>query len=336
MSLRRPAMLAVAALVVGLAGTARAHEVRPGFLQLEETVPGEFSVLWKVPTLGGLRLRLDPLFPEDCEATSPIESVDTPGARVERWSLACAEPLVGRSIRILGLEATLTDVLVRLERADGSVLTARIFPTRPTWELPTSPESGELATTYLWLGIEHILLGVDHLLFVLGLLLLVEGRWLLLKTITAFTVAHSLTLASATFGVILLDEAPVNAAIALSILFVGVEIAHLDEGRVGLTRRYPWAVAFAFGLLHGLGFASALTELGLPPDAIPMALLLFNVGVEIGQVGFVLLILALMGAFRRLQTVWPRWSERLPAYAIGTAGAFWLVGRLLVLIGARP
>ncbi|MEE2778395.1 MAG: HupE/UreJ family protein, partial [Acidobacteriota bacterium] len=323
----RERLAAAIAVLAILAGPSAGHEVRPGFLELEETAAGEFNVLWKVPTRNGLRLRMDPLFPEGCEQTSPIDAYDAPGALVETWNMSCAGSLIGQSIRILGLEATLTDVLMRIETAEQSIYTARLNPSSPSWTVPAAPSRGELTGAYLWLGIEHILLGVDHLLFVLGLLLLVDGPWRLVKTITAFTVAHSITLASATVGLVLLDERAVNAAIALSILFLGVEILRSRDGHAALTGRHPWAVAFAFGLLHGLGFASALTELGLPASDIPVALLLFNVGVEIGQIGFVLLILALLRSFVRLEMVWPTWSRSLPAYVIGSMGAFWFVGR---------
>ena len=325
--------LGILAVLLACALPLSAHEVRPGFLEMTETAPLDFEVLWKVPTRNGMRLRMDPLFPDGCEATSPVDAYEVPGSLVERWSVRCTAPLVGRALRILGLEATLTDVLVRIQAVDGSTFTARLHPSSPSWTVPETPSAGELTGAYLWLGIEHILLGVDHLLFVLGLLLLVDGPMRLLKTITAFTIAHSITLAIATFGVVLLEERAVNAAIALSILFLGVEIMRGRDGHVGLTGRYPWAVAFAFGLLHGLGFASALTDLGLPDGDIPIALLLFNVGVEIGQLSFVFLVLALLRATRRLDVVWPRWAEPLPAYAIGTMGAFWFIGRLWVLIG---
>jgi len=185
---------------------------------------------------------------------------------------------------------------------------------------------------YLYLGIEHILLGVDHLLFVLGLLLIVRNRWMLLKTVTAFTVAHSITLAVATFGIARVSPAPLNAAIALSILFLGPEIVRRWRGQTSFTIRHPWVVAFAFGLLHGFGFASGLAQLGLPQGEIPLALLLFNIGVEIGQVSFVVLILLLERAFRLLMIFWPRIIERLPGYLVGTLGAYWAIQRVAILL----
>jgi hydrogenase/urease accessory protein HupE len=185
----------------------------------------------------------------------------------------------------------------------------------------------DAARRYLGLGVEHILLGVDHLLFVVGLLLIVRGPWMLVKTITAFTLAHSLTLALATLGFVAVPSRPVDAAIALSIMFLGAEILRARQDRPGLAARRPWVVAFAFGLLHGLGFAGALTELGLAPAEIPVALLFFNVGVEVGQLMFVGACLALAWALRQLRVSWPRWAAPLPAYAIGTVAAFWFIER---------
>jgi hydrogenase/urease accessory protein HupE len=178
------------------------------------------------------------------------------------------------------------------------------------------------------LGFEHILLGVDHLLFVLGLMLLVDRLGLLIKTITAFTIAHSFTLAAATLGWIGVPEAPVNAAIALSIVVVTVEVIQERRGEPSWTGRYPWAVAFGFGLLHGFGFASALTDVGLPPENVPAALLFFNVGVEIGQICFVLLVLAVLWSHRRLQAELPRWYETLGVYVMGMVASFWFISRL--------
>jgi hydrogenase/urease accessory protein HupE len=223
--------------------------------------------------------------------------------------------------------------------ADGSTARQFFAGTGAAIEVPLAAlhaGSGSLrnaALRYLGLGIEHILLGVDHLLFVLGLLLLVSGPWMLVKTITAFTVAHSITLALATLGFVAVPSPPVDAAIALSIVFLGAEILRARQGRPGLAARAPWVVAFVFGLLHGLGFAGALSQLGLPPGEIPQAMLFFNIGVEIGQLIFVAAFLALTWALRTLQVRWPRWSEPLPAYAIGTVAAFRFVERTSAMLG---
>ena len=176
------------------------------------------------------------------------------------------------------------------------------------------------------------LLGADHLLFVLGLLLIVSSRWMLVKTITSFTVAHSVTLAVATLGWASAPLPPLNAAIALSILFLGPEIVRTWRGESSFTIRHPWVVAFAFGLLHGFGFASGLAAMGLPRAEIPVALLLFNLGVELGQLAFVLLVVLLERSFRVLEVRWPRLVQRLPGYAVGTLGAFWTIQRTLILL----
>ena len=177
------------------------------------------------------------------------------------------------------------------------------------------------------LGIEHILLGIDHLLFVLGLLLIVRGFGLLLKTITAFTVAHSVTLAMATLGFVNVPQAPVEAVIALSILFLASELAKQQKGNPGMTSRYPWVVALSFGLLHGFGFAGALSEVGLPQTDIPLALLFFNVGVEVGQLMFVAIVLMIFWVIQKLKFRWPAWTKQVPAYAIGSLAAFWFIQR---------
>jgi hypothetical protein len=172
------------------------------------------------------------------------------------------------------------------------------------------------------------MLGVDHLLFVLGLLLLVRTPWMLVKTITAFTIAHSITLAAATFGWVGVPEKSVNALIALSIVFVAIEVIKLERGEIGWSVRYPWVIAFGFGLLHGFGFAGALTNIGLPAETLPWALLFFNVGVEIGQLVFVFLVLGVLWAHRQLEAEFPRWSERVAVYGIGTIATYWFLARM--------
>jgi hypothetical protein len=247
---------------------------------------------------------------------------------LERWTVACDTALAGQTIGVAGLSATLLEVLVRIEPLNGRTLVGRLKPTDASLAVPTEPTAWQVARTYLALGVEHILGGVDHLLFVLALLLIVRGRWLLIRTITAFTIAHSITLALATAGAVHLPRAPVEATISLSVVFLAAELAHLRQGRPGLTSRAPWIVAFTFGLLHGLGFAGALAGIGLPQGQIPLALVQFNVGVEIGQLAFVAAALALTALARRLAVPWPVWAWRAPAYGIGTTAALWTVQRI--------
>jgi len=251
-----------------------------------------------------------------------------------RWIDAGPEGLAGKRIEFPGLQGTITDVLVRVEMLDGRKWTTIVHPSQPWVEITAAQTGLEVMGTFVVQGIRHILFGADHMLFVLGLLLIVKDRWMLLKTITAFTVAHSITLAIATLGYAQAPVLPLNAAIALSILFLGPEIVRSWRGETSFTIRHPWVVAFAFGLLHGFGFASALTSAGLPKAELPIALLSFNVGVEIGQLSFVALILLLERAFRILEVRWPRWAEALPGYTVGSLGAFWTVQRLAIMFGA--
>jgi hydrogenase/urease accessory protein HupE len=220
---------------------------------------------------------------------------------------------------------------VRFEMLNGAKGTIIVRPAQPWMELAATQTRWDVAGTYLWQGLRHILFGVDHLLFVLGLMLIVRDRWMLLKTITAFTVAHSITLGVATLGSASVPLPPLNTAVAFSILFLGPEIVRTWRGETSLTIRYPWVIAFLFGLLHGFGFASGLSTTGMPGAEIPVALLFFNVGVEVGQLFFVFLILGLERSFRILGIHWPRWAEALPGYTVGSLGAFWTIQRAVLM-----
>ncbi|SPF39031.1 conserved membrane hypothetical protein [Syntrophobacter sp. SbD1] len=321
-------------LFATFATSAFAHEVRPAYLELRQTGPETYDALWKVPGLGqDLRLGLYVELPVGCTNVTEPRASAINNAFTERWPVECAGGLGGGRIHIAGLSATMTDVLVRLERLDGATQVTRLTPSNPSFVVEAMPSRWRMAATYLRLGTDHILRGVDHLLFVLGLLLIVGNRWTLFKTITAFTAAHSITLAAATLGYASAPLPPLNAAIALSILFLGPEIVRVRRDETSLTIRYPWLVAFAFGLLHGFGFASGLKATGLPQTDIAWALLLFNVGVEIGQLFFVFLILAIARSFRTLEIRWPRWALALPGYTVGTLGAYWTIERTAILLG---
>ena len=318
-------------LVLGTLQVLHAHESRPAYLELRQSARDTYQVLWKVPALGDRRLALYPRFPDDCRNVADPVGFMSGDAYVERVTLTRLGGLDGQRIVIDGLAATQTDVLVRIVRLDGAVQSVHLSPAAPSFEVAAVPSGLQAALSFLRLGFEHILLGVDHLLFVLGLLLIVRGRRALLWTITAFTLAHSLTLALATLGIASVPVPPLNAAIALSILFLGPEIVRSWRGETSLTLRRPYLVAFAFGLLHGFGFASGLATLGLPRAEIALGLLSFNVGVELGQLGFVLLALGLVRAFRVLEMRWPTWVARAPGYAVGVCGAFWTIQRTLIL-----
>jgi hypothetical protein len=247
------------ALGVGIASLvpASAHEVRPAYLELREGIPGEFSILLKTPMQGDARLALTAVFSGKVHKITPIVSRPTGDAMVQTWRMQAIEPLVGQSVSIDGLSSTMTDALVRVEFADGGEWAARLTPSGPEATIPERPTGWTVAVTYLELGIEHILFGFDHLLFVLALILITQGSWLLVKTVTAFTVAHSITLVMATLGFVHVPSPPVEAVIALSIVFVAVEIVRVSRGHRDLAARAPWLIAFVFGLLHGFGFAGA-------------------------------------------------------------------------------
>jgi len=310
-----------------LAYTASAHEVRPAYLELREEKVGQFAVTWKTPMLGDARLALEPEFSGDVKAVTPMTTREVPGAAVQTWTLR-AQALRGQTVRIRCLEGTMTDALVRMEFADGTSWTERLTPQQPIAVIPAQQGRFSVAGVYLKLGIEHILTGVDHLLFILALIIITRGGWKLVKTVTAFTVSHSITLTAATLGFVHVPQRPVEAVIALSIVFVACEIVHRRQGYSGLTERWPWIVALTFGLLHGLGFAGALSEVGLPQGHIPLALLFFSVGVETGQLMFIAAVLSLVAVVQRVRIPLPRWGEFVPPYAIGTVAMFWIIQRV--------
>jgi len=312
------------------AGNGYAHESRPAYLELSEAEPAVFDILWRRPARGDMVLSMRPVFPEHCEQIRPRAAYPQPGAMVERWSINCgATGLVGYQIRIEGLQTTLTDVLVRVSFVNGVTHTQVLRPNLTAFTVEGTPSKWAIGVDYFRLGVEHILGGIDHLLFVLALLLIVGSTRRLIATITAFTIAHSVTLAAATLGWVHVPQQPVEAVIALSILFVAGEILHGRQGHPGITSRWPWVVAFAFGLLHGFGFAGALTEVGLPQKEIPLALLMFNVGVEAGQIVFIVAVLALLSAFRRVVAAPASWAMPAAAYGIGGISSFWLIERVI-------
>jgi hydrogenase/urease accessory protein HupE len=307
---------------------AMADEIRPGYLELNTSDGLVYSVKWKVPMKGDLVLSLNPVLPDSCAERIPPSSMKSGGAMITRWSLTCATGIYNEQIRIDGLENTMTDVLVRVVHQDGVTQMVRLTPSETGFEVAAKTSNLDVIKVYTALGIEHILLGVDHLLFVFALLLIVRGWRRLIGTITAFTLAHSITLAAATMGYVHVPQAPVEAVIALSILFLATEIIHNRQGRPGLAKRFPWLVAFIFGLLHGFGFAGALAEIGLPQQSIPLALLFFNVGVELGQLLFVVAVVGAGWVLKKLlaQKVL-NGGEVAASYVIGSLSALWLIER---------
>lgn len=322
----QPIFLAVALLVGAMA--ARADVFRPAYLELRESTAGIYDVLWKVPALGERRLVAHVSFPPGTHDLAEPRGFFEDGAYIERWRITRAGGLTGQPVAIEGLATGVTDVIVRIERADGTSQMERLLPGNLRFTVRAPEGTGAVAWSYLVLGVEHILGGVDHLLFVLALLLIVRGGRRIFLTITAFTVAHSLTLVAATVGWMRLPGPPVEAMIALSIVFVAAEIVHARRGRPSLTARAPWLVAFCFGLLHGFGFAGALAEVGLPQKAIPLSLLMFNVGVELGQLIFVAAMLAAGTLMTRLPLLRRPWVAQAIPYAIGAVAMFWVIDRV--------
>ena len=310
---------------------ARADDFRPAYLQVTQKGRTSFDVLWKAPAMSeDALLKVQPQFPPGTFNSSRQRNSYADGIAVQRWSVEVPGGLEGKTISFPGLSASRIDVLARLERADGSVQLERILAMDPQFEVEASPGPFEVVQTYTVLGIGHILLGFDHLCFVLALILIVRGTRRLIWTVTAFTVAHSITLALATLEVIHIPRPPVEATIALSIVFVANEIIQQRRGREGLASRRPWLVAFTFGLLHGLGFAGALAEVGLPSNAIPLALLFFNVGVEIGQLLFIAAVSLALRLLLRLAEPRSELSNAtvVTAYAIGGLASYWLIERV--------
>ena len=328
--------VAILPVLLFICTAAFAHEVRPAYLELRQTGPETYDVFWKVPGLrDNLRLSLDVEFPKDCSNISPPRGVFGDNAFVQRWSVRCAGGLNGRTIEIVGLKATMTDVLARVERVDGTTQVTRLTRASSSFIVESAPHTRQVAATYLLLGIEHILTGWDHLLYILAMLLLVKGWRRVLLTMTAFTATHSLTLTAAALGWVHVPQPPVEACIALSILFVASEIVRVRNGQAGWTQRWPWVISFTFGLLHGFGFAGALSEVGLPQKAIPVALLFFNAGVEVGQLIFISTLFAISllahKASPAITVPRPLWSWRIAPYAIGGIAAFWFIQRISIL-----
>jgi hydrogenase/urease accessory protein HupE len=309
-----------------------AHEARPAYLEITETTPGHYTVLWRTPILAGTRLPVVLRFSAKVrDLKKPVVEHLSDSLLERRWIDAGPEGLPGKRIDFPGLQLTITDVVVRLKLIDGRSWMAVARPSQPWIKIEATRGIWATASDFVRQGIAHILSGPDHLLFIFGLLLIVATPWTLLKTITAFTIAHSITLAAATLGYVRPPAAPIEAGIALSILFLGPEIIRVHQGATSFTIRNPWVVAFAFGLLHGFGFASAMSAAGLPPTDVPLALVSFNVGVELGQLAFVAMVLLLVRGFQQFGMRLPRAAELLPAYVVGTFGAFWLVQRLAIM-----
>jgi len=326
-------------LVLAMAGVlvatlpASADVFRPAYLELRQTDAETFDVMWKVPAQGDmLRMAIGVVLPDGTVNVSEPRGTFVGDGFIERWTVRRPGGLAGQTIRIDGLPGSITDVLARVERDDGTAQIARLLPAHPAFVVESSAAASGVAWTYLVLGTEHILGGIDHLLYILALLFLVTGWRRIVATMSAFTATHSLTLSAAALGWVHVPQPPVEACIALSIVFVAREVVETQRGRPGLTGRWPWVVSFTFGLMHGFGFAGALAEVGLPTRAIPVALSFFNVGVEVGQLLFVAGALTIIHVARRAARHWPQWTEAVPAYAIGGVAMFWVVERVAAFV----
>jgi len=307
-----------------------AHESRPAYLEINETAPGRYDVIWRTPQLSGMPLPVILRFPEGVRNVTEPSVRELPDSVIERRLIEVVGGLAGKRIEFVGLEVTITDILARVQLRDGEYSTTLVRPVQPWVEIAAARGVTAVFAAYLRHGVDHILFGYDHLLFVFALILIVRTARMLVWTITAFTVAHSITLALATLGLVRVPTVPVEAVIALSILLLATEIVKAQRGESTLTARVPWIVAFVFGLLHGFGFASALVEIGLPRSDVPLALLAFNIGVELGQLAFVAAVLCAWALLHRMRL--PAFVTRralpLATYGIGSLAAFWFFERL--------
>ena len=316
-------------LFAALFSSIQAHELQPSSLDIKQTSANRYELLWRAPIYYGKPHPASIQLPDSWQTIGEPTVRRLTESHLHRYVVEVPEgTLDGATIRFPGLEATITDVFARIFYLDSVEVAAVARPGQPWFEIEGQRSGWQVASDYTALGVDHILSGYDHLTFVLALLLIVAGRRRLLMTVTSFTLAHSITLAVATFGWFGLPSAPVEATIALSILFLASELIKVNQGQASLTSRYPWTVAFVFGLLHGFGFAGALSEVGLPQNEIPLALLMFNVGVELGQLMFVTAILALIALLHRVRREWPAWTRSLPAYGIGGMAAYWFIERV--------
>lgn len=325
-------------LLLGIlvAAGASAHDARPAYLEVRQTSPTRYDVLWRIPVTAGMPLPVVLKLPPGVRNVTEPVALELSDSLVQRWVIEAPAGLAGQRVEFPGLQGTIADVLVRLQSSDGQTTTTLVRGGQP-WLQVAAPAGGSLAVSAAFVahGIEHILLGYDHLLFVLALMLIVRNTRALILTVTAFTLAHSITLALATLGVVHVPGPPVEAAIAFSIVLVAAEILRTRAGQPSLTASRPWLIAFCFGLLHGFGFAGALADIGLPPDDVPLALLAFNVGVELGQLAFIGAVLAVVALFRRAKlggALAARITGLLP-YAIGSLAAFWFVERVAAFAG---
>jgi hydrogenase/urease accessory protein HupE len=326
--------LLAALLVFGLPAAASAHRLAPALLELFERDAGRVEVRFKLPVELPSGSQLVPELPPGCAEEAPPEATPEGTGVVLHWFVRCAETgLVGSQIGLRGLASSGSNALLRIELADGRSFRTVLHAGAPAFSIPERESRLDVARGYSRLGIEHILTGVDHLLFVFGLVLLVRVGRALLATVTAFTLGHSITLSLAALGFVHFPSAWIEVLIAGTILWLAAELALPPRDPPDWMRRAPWVMAGSFGLLHGLGFAGALAEVGLPDAEIPLALLAFNVGIEIGQLGFVAAVLAAAWLLRGPLAAVPQWLARAPVTAMGALAAYWCLERGAAALG---
>ena len=338
-SRRLPPLLATLAIGVGIAtGTAVAHPLAPSLLELREGPAGVGEVVWKTSLYQPRGSRVEPVLPEACQPVGGVRSVREGSGQVSRWQVNCgAGELAGRRLGVTGLAAGGTNAIVRVVRRNGETVHGLLTAGQPFFEIPLHSTPKRVFRGYLRLGVEHLWRGFDHVLFVLGLMLLIRGRKALLIAITSFTLGHSITLSLATLGYASFPSGLIEVGIAASLLWLAVEVPGRLDGRPSRLQQRPWMVTLAFGLLHGLGFASALAEIGLPRAEIPLALLAFNLGIELGQISLVLLAGALALGWHSLGlTLHPQRGRWAAAYAMGSLSAFWVFERALAALATSP
>jgi hydrogenase/urease accessory protein HupE len=314
-------------VILAFAAPATADELRPGYLEFTQESAAVWRLVWKAPLRGGITASTQPLLPAGCTLERPTYE-RLAQAVISRWRVTCVRPVGGDRIGLANFVGS-NDVLVRVAPLGQPVQALRLTPDAPIAVIAKRADRWQVAQAYFLSGIEHILFGFDHLLFVLCLVLLLADVWRIAAAVTAFTIAHSITLVASTLGVIVLPQRAVEATIALSIVFLAVEIVKQSDGAPRLSERAPWVVAFLFGLLHGFGFASALAEIGLPEGEVPMALFAFNLGVEAGQLGIVIGGFAVLELLRRMAASLLAPALRLAAYVIGITASYWIIERTL-------
>ena len=319
-------------LCVVVAFQLHAHEVRPALLQIKQTGANEFEVFWKIPRKDNMLPVIKPVFPSWFMIQQKDNGTEAGSGALFKMKAIATKDIHGMNISINGIQESLIDVLVYIEFSNGEKYSLLMQPTKNTARIPNESSYASTIATYFKLGVEHILFGFDHLLFVLALLLLTRGTRKLIATVTAFTLAHSITLSLSALNFAGLPAPPVEAVIALSILFLAVELVHHYQGKKVMSATYPWIVAFIFGLLHGFGFASALANIGLPQKGIPLALAFFNVGVEAGQLLFIGIVLVFIVGIQKMKFKKLDWQPYLLPYAIGSVAAFWVIERIWVML----